>query len=55
MVKQEWKITVHFSEQDLFFYVNFFQQREGRLLFIDKKTGLAKNYPLERCSIEEVR
>jgi hypothetical protein len=52
---QKWKITYHMREQDLFFYVDYWKQREGRILFTDKKTNMAKNLPFNMCSVEEVR
>lgn len=51
----KWKITYHMRERDLFFFVDYWKEREGRILFEDKKTGLAKNLPFDMCSVEEVR
>lgn len=48
-----WKITFHLQEKDLFFYVLTYQERDGRILFTDTKTGLAKNLPYNKCSIEQ--
>ena len=51
----KWKITMHFANMDLTYYVNYFQEREGRILFKDERTGLSKNFPYDKCSIEEVK
>ena len=49
----KWKITYHMRERDLYYYVPTWKEREGRILFIDQKTGLAKNLPFDMCSVEE--
>jgi len=51
---KEWKITYHLRNIDLHYHVTNFKEREGRILFKDRKTGLYKNLPLSMISIEEV-
>jgi hypothetical protein len=51
-----WKITVHFEERDLNYTVTKYPTiRDDRCLFIDERTGLSKNFPYNKISIEEVR
>jgi len=54
-LKKKWKITYHLRNNDLHYTVTTFKEREGRILFVDKKTGLHKNFPMTMVSIEEVR
>jgi len=47
-----WKIVVIIGESKLTYTVTDFKEREGRILFIDRLTGKACNYPIDSCFIE---
>jgi hypothetical protein len=42
------------SNQSLIFRVDNYTLADGRCVFTDSKTGLIKNYPAEKCLIEEM-
>lgn len=48
-------ITVKtFHEQILYFKVVEYDEQDGRISFIDSRTGLSQSFPTENCIIQQV-
>jgi hypothetical protein len=50
-------ITIYLpnSEEPLYFKVTNFKRAEGRVQFIDRKTGFSKDFPEQFCAIQGVK
>jgi len=56
---KRWKIIIHFEQRDIIYTVTQYpviREDKGvsRVFFLDEQTGLAKNFPYSKTSIEEV-
>lgn len=56
---KKWKVTIHFEQRDITYTLTTYptiREHEGvsRIFFVDEFTGLPKNFPYAKASIEEV-
>ena len=47
-------IEVSIDDKKLYFHVEKYKIENGRCIFVDRVTNLTKNFPQEKCNIEEV-
>jgi hypothetical protein len=49
-----YRITVFLPNTTLTYTVQKYSKNDNRILFIDEKTGMQKNFPSIMCAIEQI-